>query len=244
MTTKTKTKRQGGEQLDAARRSPLAELERLRGELAEAGNQVDSIDLERRKAGRSRHRAQGALIAYHTEVAAGDRKADAGEERELRAELQKVRAATALDFSMSGGPVVVDLALEGQAAGLRQIVSLRKSAVALFIVDHRAELVLELTPVAEQARDRLLEERSEPARAHWAAVRNLWVPLIERWGISPRELPSVPSDFGAALAPFASGQPRDPRDLWPMPQSLVPGADPQSVSEEPGVARERTLEGA
>ncbi len=218
---------------------PLAELERLRHALAEAEEQVAAIDLERSKARRARHRAQGALIDYHRAVAAGDRKADAGEERALRGELQKVRAATVV-VSESGGSVVVDPALEGQAAGLRQIVSQRQSAVATFIVDHRVELVLELTPLAEQARDRLLEERSEAARAHWATVRNIWVPLIERWGSSPFELPAVPADLGAAIAPFASGQPRH-RELVPMPLSLGPGADPQSVSEEPGVAYGRTL---
>ncbi len=222
-----------------AKRGALAALERLRTEAAEAGEAVRLLELECRKAARSRDRAESAVIDYHRGVAAGERKPDAAGERKLMGELADVRARTTTRV-LHGDPAhLVDLVVEGRLAGARQLAQGCESEVVRFIVEHRDELVAELVLLAEEARDRLLAERSEPARAQWAAVRKQWSALIERWGISPRELPPVPGDFAAALAPLESGRVRDPRELLPMPKSLAPGPP----DDEPGVAGARTLAG-
>lgn len=213
----------------------LERLEELRTKVRDAEQRVQEVELERSKARRSVDRVKGPLLSYYQELGAGKREADAKLEQDLLAKVREAEGRVTMRPVWRGGTAVVGLEpvdelVEAKLAGAKEAQVEAEGAVANFISSHRHELVEELTPRAEAARDRLLEAIDALAAAEgaWMAERRTWGAFIERWGVSPAELPRSPiggllGEVGQALAPLVGGEPRDPRRLLPMPSSLAPG---------------------
>ncbi len=203
-----------------SKRKALAQLEEHRRAVREAENRISECELAIKSATRRAETATSPLSDYFEAVAAGERDGSKAEEERLIEECRRAQEEAKVNVERAKGE------LRGAERGAVD----RQTAEFEFANKHRAELIEELTERAEGAGDRLLAtvREAQSAAGEWQTTRAEWSRLLERWGISPAELPQVPftagwQEFGRDLAPLACGVKRDPRRFIPMPASLVPG---------------------
>ncbi len=205
--------------------SALEKLEELYQHVREAEERVAQAEQERARAGRALEAAKGPLRDYYEALGAGEREPDPALEKQLLAEIRKRDTVITTRPQPGGGVAIVDEAAEARVLGAKRVLAEREQAPPRFIVEHRDELVAELTDRSIAARDGLfaaIDEFGKGASA-WQSARDAWGRMIPHWGISPSELPHIPVALeDRNLAPMAYGKQRDPARLLPMPSSQAP----------------------
>ena len=186
----------------------------------------EEVRLEHARAQRVANAAEGALSDYFAGLERGE-KSDAPKEKVLRAALAKARDAAGVEW-------------DARAQAAAEVAREAEGAVTGFIASNVEALAGELLEEAVAARDRLMAAVDElnAAEGNWNGVRARWSPLMAQRGISPAELPPSPlggatGAMAEAMAPLASGQPRHPSRLLPIPRSFLPeGERPEPVPED------------
>jgi len=209
-------------------------LQELRDAARQAEARRDEVRLERDRAQRAVNSAEGALADHFGKIERGE-KPDAPQEKVLRAALEKARVSATLEW-------------DARARAAAERVTEAEQAVREFIAGNVDALAAELVEEAAGARDGLLAavEALNVAEGRWNGVRARWEPLMAARGIGPGELPSSPlggatGALAEAMAPMASGQPRHPSRLLPVPRSWLAEDERPPAPEEDGVVRERQL---
>jgi len=207
--------------------SATEELEGLRGEVHAAQRRAAEAEAEFRTSKRAPERARGALVAYHEEVAAGDREPDAEEERTLREEVRGQDAAVTVRPVFTDGRVsdfeTVNSELEG--AGARRALEDRQAETQRFVDARLGDLLAERVGaslgVAERLRTAL--EALVAVDGEWSreigAYRGL-LALARRDELA-EELPRRSEAQRTALAEWDDQLRDDPAALAPLPRFLL-----------------------
>ena len=201
-------------------------LQELRDAARQAEARQGEVRQERDRAQRAVNSAEGALADYYAALERGE-KSDAQREKALRAALEKARVSATLEWN-------------ARVRAAAERVTEAEQAIREYVANNVDALAEELAEEAVEARDRLMAAVDElnQAEGRWNGVRARWEPLMAARGIGPGELP--PSPLGGAtgvlaeaLAPMASGVPRHPSRLLPIPASFLPEAErPEPVAED------------
>lgn len=145
----------------------LAELDRRLAAVRAAEVAVTTAEAHERTARRGADRASGPLLAYHEQVAAGEREPDPDHERELLTALREAQATVTLRASYSaalpgseGAPRMVsvdpvDLVAEAALIGARRAADERRAELTAFVAASLDELCAARVPLSVQAGSRM-----------------------------------------------------------------------------------------
>jgi hypothetical protein len=202
-----------------ATKSPLRTLRELEQAVRDAEARHAQLLIKANATKRRLATVEQPLRDYHREVGAGVRRHSDAEEAKILTQLRQEKLRLTED----------ELAATAQVAGAFDAIEARRQDVARFIATNRQPLTKELTPKSVAAAERLEAARDElyAAIAEWSTIANHWRRFLEQWGDSPTAVPPNPlagatTDIERAFAPIDSGEPRDPRRLYPMPIDLAP----------------------
>jgi hypothetical protein len=201
------------------RETALDELARIEQAHRDAVAFSEQTLAEQRAAQRRLEAVQSPLLQYHEDVGAGRREPDEAAVRELVEQCERDEIAARREVN----------ALMAKHTGTLHAVEARHGDIARYISQHREQLTDVLIPQSIAAGEGLLAARDAfyEAIGEWARAANLWRRFLEQWHESPTIVPPHPlagatGDIDAAFAPMYSGEPRDPRRLWPMPPEHAP----------------------
>lgn len=214
-----------------------AVLERM-AELTRAVNaadeQVTAAEALRSQSARWLPKAKAELASYLAGVDNGE-KPDTKRHTELRNEVTDLEAT--VTHVTNRGQVTIHADSRAMAK-LNAAVDAQQDALnelARFQVEHRAAIQAEMVQRAHAAHERLQEAIDVAAAgwSEWQNVRASWLPLLERWGMSRRDLPVLAlSSPGAALQEERMRLHRDrgvpvlDSDLIPAPRHLIDDTPP------------------
>lgn len=218
------------------KKDALAEYEQLREAAKQADLDLDAAEQAALAGRRSLDSVKAPLREYHEQVGAREREPDEELEARLAADVRAAERLVTLKPAFTDPRSVALVAHDDKAeallTGARRARDQAWNAVYRFIEQNRDRLVAALLPRAEQARDRLLAavDELDTSEREWNETRAAWAPMIERWNVSPAELPASPvaggtQEIARSLASQHGPQLRDRRRLVPAPVSLLPGPE-------------------
>lgn len=229
-------------QLDPA--ELVDKLDELRAAAAEHAPLVNAAQAKFDGSGRWYDAAAAKLRSYIEGVDAGEQANDPDKLAELRNAVTDLAATRTVREKRGSSTRYGDSRPQRALEEAQQAQQEADNAVTEFVTAHRENLQRGMLERSEAVRDEMLATfAAASASGHaWRRQRADWLALMERWGISPAELPPLPGlidpheavNQGINDQQRAGGHVRHPRLLTPAPVSVQLHTPEDAGSQVPG----------